>query len=58
MGTVVDVVGSGPATESLLATLDDLDVSIDHREAPAVDSADFAVVVDETGAATFETAIV
>ncbi|ACV48332.1 MULTISPECIES: YcaO-like family protein [Halomicrobium] len=56
MGTVVDVVGSGPATESLLATLDDLDVSIDHREAPAVDSADFAVVVDETGAATFETA--
>ncbi|NLV10519.1 bacteriocin biosynthesis protein SagD [Halomicrobium mukohataei] len=56
MGTVVDVVGSGPATESLLATLEDLDVGIDHREAPAVDSADFAVVVGETGAATFETA--
>jgi ribosomal protein S12 methylthiotransferase accessory factor len=56
MGTVVEVVGSGPATETILATLEDLDVGVDHEETPGIGSADFAIVVDETGAETFGTA--
>jgi len=56
MDTVVDVVGHGPATEPILAALDDLDVRVDHQETPAIASADLAVVVAETGHEMFSTA--
>ena len=56
MGTVVEVVGSGPAAEAILATLEDIDVSVDHQETPGIGSADFAIVVGETGEQVFGTA--
>lgn len=56
MGTVVEVVGSGPAAEAILATLDGLDVGVDQQETPGIGSADFAVVVGEAGDQRFGTA--
>ena len=56
MGTVVEVVGSGPATEVILATLEDIDVSVDQQETPGIGSADFAIVVGDAGDQIFGTA--
>jgi len=54
--TTVEVVGSGPAVESLVAALADRPVTVRRAEEPLVSAAELAVVVGTVTADTFETA--
>lgn len=52
----VVLVGSGPAVESVAATLSDVDVDVTQGDIDAIEAADFAVVSGLAGSDGFETA--
>jgi len=52
----VEVVGSGPAVDSLTEFLADIDVALTRSSTPAESPADLSVAVDTVGATTFESA--
>jgi len=54
--TTVEVVGSGPAVESLVAALGDSPATVRRADDPLVTPADLAVVVDQVTSERFETA--
>jgi len=54
--TTVEVVGSGPAVESLVAALEDGPATVRTADDPLVSTADLAVVVGQVTADTFGTA--
>ena len=54
--TTVEVVGNGPAVESLVAALSDSPTTVDRADEPLVSSVDLSVVVDRVSSELFGTA--